>query len=282
MRNSPSPRWGGLGRGGLSAKGTPYERRHPHPTLPHRGGGLRYRPRPPRAADEARHRFPRLRGRDARRGDELDFGAQPRLRALQCRRVRGDRLRGDDARPARHRDRRDEEAHAKAVRRQPHHHAPDDLRADRRLRAARSHPRRPRRRPAAARRDRPDQGQWRQIDLLRPGAGAGEEADPLGRRRAGDRGDGGGRPYRPGLDLGARPGDIAAARRRAADLRRRRHRPWRADRRLSGDGRGRRPIGHPLRLRATNASPIPISRRRSSAPRRATRSPRSRSTRGCR
>ena len=67
-----------------------------------------------------------------------------------------------------------------------------------------------------------------------------------------------------------------------ADLRRRRHRPWRADRRLSRNGRGRRAARHPLRLRHTNASPIPISRRPSSAPRRATRSPRCRSIRGCR
>ena len=169
-----------------------------------------------------------------------------------------------------------------AVRRQPDHHAPDALRADRRLRAARGQPCRPRRRAAAGRRDRPDQGQWREADLLRPGAGAGQEADPLGRRRAGHRGDGGGRPYRPGLDLGARPGNPAAARRRGADLRRRRHRPWRADRRLSRNGRGGRPARHPLRLRAPNASPIPISRRPSSAPRRATRSPACRSTRACR
>ena len=42
-----------------------------------------------------------------------------------------------------------------AVRRQPHHHAPDAHRADRRLRAPRGQPRRPRRRPAAGRRDRP-------------------------------------------------------------------------------------------------------------------------------
>ena len=87
-------------------------------------------------ADEARHRLPRLRGRGAGRRDELDLGAPSRLRSVQCRRVRRDRLRSDDARSARHRDRRDEEAHRQAVRRQPDHHAPDALRADRRLRAA--------------------------------------------------------------------------------------------------------------------------------------------------
>ena len=62
--------------------------------------------------------------------------AQPRLRHLQCRRVRRDRLRRDEPRTARHRDRRDQDAHRPAVRRQPHHHAPAAERADRRLRQA--------------------------------------------------------------------------------------------------------------------------------------------------
>ena len=114
----------------------------------------------------------------------------------------------------------------------------------------RGEPRRPRRRPAARRaRSTRIKGNGAKLICFAPAFVAGQEADPLGRRCAGHRGDGGGRPYRPGLDLGARPGDLAAARRRGADLRRRRHRPWRADRRLSGDGRGRRPARHPLRLR---------------------------------
>ena len=50
-------------------------------------GDIGHRPRPPQAADAARHRFPRLRGRDPRRRDELDLGAQPRLGPLQCRRA---------------------------------------------------------------------------------------------------------------------------------------------------------------------------------------------------
>ena len=45
-----------------------------------------------------------------------------------------------------------------AVRRQPDHHAPAAVRADRRLRQARRRPCRARRRPAAGRRDRADQG----------------------------------------------------------------------------------------------------------------------------
>ena len=65
-------------------------------------------------------------------------------------------------------------------------------------------------------------------DLLRPGAGAGQAAGALRRRRAGHRGHGGGRPYRPGLDHRAGPGD-PAAHPRGAGLRRRRHRPRRGD-----------------------------------------------------
>ncbi len=42
------------------------------------------------------------------------------------------------------------------------------------------------------------EGRRRQADLLHPGAGAGQAAGPHGRRRAGDRGHGGRRPYRPG------------------------------------------------------------------------------------
>ena len=48
-----------------------------------------------------------------------------------------------------------------------------------------------------------------QGDLLCADAGAGQEADPFGRRRAGDRGDGGGRPYRAGVDGRAGAGDAA-------------------------------------------------------------------------
>ena len=147
------------------------------------------------------------------------------------------------------------------------------------------HQRRPcraRRRAAAGRRDRADQGERREADLLRAGARAGEEADALGRRRAGDRGHGGRRPYRPGLDLGPGAGDPAQRRQGHSGVRRRRDRPRRGDRRLSRNGRGRRPARHALRLRARDASPTPISRRRSSAPRPATRFPRCRSTRACR
>ena len=102
---------------------------------------------------------------------------------------------------------------------------------------------------AAGRRDRADQGQWRQADRLRARAGAGQEADALGRRRAGDRGDGGRRPYRPGLDQRAGAGNPAPRRGRHPGVRRRRHRPRRGDRRLSRNGRGRRAARHPLRLR---------------------------------
>ncbi len=141
------------------------------------------------------------------------------------------------------------QAHRQAVRRQPHHHAPAIERADRRLRQAPGHPCRARRRASAGRRDRSDQGQRRQADLLRPGARAGQETDALGRRRLGDRGDGGRRPYRPGLDLGPGAGNPAARRARHPGVRRRRDRPRRSDRGLSRNGRGRGPARHPLRLR---------------------------------
>ena len=58
--------------------------------------------------------------------------------------------------------------------------------------------------PAASRRAGRSSGSRRsgaKLIGLRARAGAGEEADALGRRRAGDRGHGGRRPYRPGLDL---------------------------------------------------------------------------------
>ena len=76
----------------------------------------------------------------------------------------------------------------------------------------RGRPCRPRRRPAAGRGDRADQVQWRQARLLCPGARASQEADALGRRRAGDRRDGGRRPHRPGLDLRAGAGNPACRR----------------------------------------------------------------------
>ena len=105
------------------------------------------------------------------------------------------------------------------------------------------------------RRDRADQGGRRQAGLLRPGAGAGEEADALGRRRVGHRGHGGGRPHRPGLDLGPRAGDPAQRQQGHPGVRRRRDRPRRGDRRLPGDGRGRGPARHPLRLRQRKHRP---------------------------
>src|SRR5205085_2489224 len=37
---SPSPRWGGPGWGGLGERAGRIRERHPHPTLPHQGGGL--------------------------------------------------------------------------------------------------------------------------------------------------------------------------------------------------------------------------------------------------
>ncbi len=91
--------------------------------------------------------------------------------------------------------------------------------------------------------------QRRQADRLRPRAGTGQEADPLGRRRAGDRGDGGRRPYRPGLDQRAGAGNPAPCRGRHSGVRRRRDRPRRGDRGLSRNGRGRGPARHALRLR---------------------------------
>jgi hypothetical protein len=71
-------------------------------------------------------------------------------------------------------------------------------------------------------------------------------------------------------------------RRTAAGVRRRRHWPWRGDRRLSRNGRGRRPARHAFRDAPPNRLHIPISRRPSSAPRRAMRWPVSRSIRACR
>ena len=106
--------------------------------------------------------------------------------------------------------------------------------------------------PAAFRRAARSSGSraWRQADRLRARAGAGQEADALGRRRAGDRGHGGRRPHRPGVDQRAGAGNPAARRRRHPGVRRRRDRPRRGDRRLSRNGRGRGPARHPLRLRA--------------------------------
>ena len=146
----------------------------------------------------------------------------------------------------------------------------------------RCRPCRARGRAAAGGQHRRDQGQRRQADLLRAGAGAGQEADPLGRRCAGGRGDGGRRPYRPGLDQRAGAGNPARSRRAGAGVRRRRDRARRGDRRLSRHGRGGRPARHALRLRDRKHRASPISRRRSSAPRRATRSPACRSIRACR
>ena len=175
--------------------------------------------------------------------------AQSRRRDLQRRRVRADRVRGDDAGIARCRDRRDQGADDQAVRREPDHDAPDAVRADRGVREASGHACRARRRVAAQGVARGDQGDRRQGDLLRPRAEPCQETDPLGRRRAGGRGDGGRRAYRPGVDQRARAGNPARGRRAGAGVRRRRDRPRRGDQRLSRHGRGGRPARHALRLR---------------------------------
>ena len=85
------------GAGGMSGEGMIAEPRAVH------GAG----PRPADGADAPRHRVPRLRHRDHGRRDELDLRAPSGLGHLQRRRLRGDRLRGDVARIARHRNRRD-------------------------------------------------------------------------------------------------------------------------------------------------------------------------------
>ena len=125
------------------------------------------------------------------------------------------------------------------------------MRADRRLREASGRPCRPRRRPAAGRRDRRGSRRaGREADLLRAGAGARQEADPLGRRRAGHRGHGSRRPYRPGLDLGAGAGN--PARRRRARFRCSSPAASAAARLIAGYlemGAVGRPARHPLRLR---------------------------------
>ena len=73
---------------------------------------LDHRPRPPRRLMKRGTDF--LGCEVAILGGAMSWISERNLvsRSVQCRRVRGDRLRGDDARPARHRDRRDEEAHA--------------------------------------------------------------------------------------------------------------------------------------------------------------------------
>ena len=185
--------------------------------------------------------------------------------------------------PARHRDRRDQEAHRQAVRRQSDHHAPAAVRADRRLRQAQvSHVVLAGGLPPGGAIDR-IKGSGAKLICFRAGAGAGQEADALGRRRAGDRGDGGRRPYRPGVDQRAGAGDPAARRRTTSRC----SSP-------AGSAAARRSpaylemgaVGVQLGTRFVcahrDASPTPTSRRRSSAPRRATRSPRCRSTRACR
>ncbi|CAA9502546.1 MAG: Enoyl-[acyl-carrier-protein] reductase [FMN], partial [uncultured Sphingomonadaceae bacterium] len=206
-------------------------------------------PRPAEQSHGARHRLPWLPSRADGRRDELGVRAPPRRRDLERGCLRCARLRGYDARAARQRDQGDQGAHRAAVRRQPDHHAPAALRADRRLRPPWRRVHRARRRPAARRRDRANQGGGCEARLLRSRAQPRQAADPLQGRRPGDRGHGGGRPHRPGVYLRARPGDPAGGRGRHPRVRRRRHRPRRGDRRISGDGRGGRPARHPLRLR---------------------------------
>ena len=92
------------------------------------------------------------------------------------------------------------------------------------------------------------EGQRRQGGLLRAQPRRRPQAGAQRGRRARHRGHGGGRPYRPGLDLGPGPGD-PAARARGAGLRRRRDRPRRHGGGLSQHGGGGRADGHRLRLR---------------------------------
>ena len=159
---------------------------------------------------------------------------------------------------------------------------PQLVRADRRLREASGRPCRAGRRPSAGRRDRPDQDERRQADGLRARARAGEEIDALRRRRAGDR----------------------RAWRRAATSVRSRPRCWRRKSCpdvskdipvfvAGGIGRGEAiaaylemgAVGVQLGTRfvcADESIAHRTSRRRSSAPPRAMRSPACRSIRGCR
>ena len=73
-------------------------------------------------------------------------------------------------------------------------------RADRCLPRSQGRPCRARRRHSAGGRHAAGEARRRQADVLRAGAGAGQEAGPLGRRCDRHRGQGGGRPYRPGVD----------------------------------------------------------------------------------
>ena len=75
------------------------------------------------------------------------------------------------------------------------------------LLGARGRPCRAGRRAAAARGDPAAQGGRYQGGLLRPLAGARQEAGPHRCRCAGDRGHGGRRPYRSSVDLRPGPGD---------------------------------------------------------------------------
>ena len=126
-----------------------------------------------------------------------------------------------DAGPAGGRDRRHPGADRPAVRREPDHHAPAAGRPDPGLPGGQGRPHRAGRRHPAGRRGARGQGRRREADRLRPGAGAGEAAGPLGRRCAGDRGLRGRRPYRPGVADRAGAGDPAAYP-RGAGVRRRR------------------------------------------------------------
>ena len=101
---------------------------------------------------------------------------------------------------------------------------------------------------AGSRHHRAGQGRWRQALVLRPEPRRRQAPGARGRRCADHRRHGGRRPHRPGGDQRARPGDPAAPA-RGAGVRRRRHRPWRGDRRLSAHGRRRLPDGHALRVR---------------------------------
>ena len=202
-----------------------------------------------RRTDAPRRRFPRQRNRDSVRRDELGFRTQSGGRDQQWRRVWRDRLRGDDARTARYRNRRDQGAHCQALWREPYHHASAAVRSDRGLRPAQCQPCRARGWPAAQGQRGGDQANWREGHLLCPHAGAWQEAAAFRRRCAGDRGERGGRPYRACLHIGAGAGNPARTERGQSGVRRGRHRQWRDDRRLSGNGRGGRAIGHPLCLR---------------------------------
>lgn len=129
-------------------------------------------------------------------------------------------LRLHDPRPSGCRNRGDQGNNLQAVRRQSDHHAPGDRCADRCLRQPRRQPRRAGRWTAEFRLDQADQGQRFESHLLLARSGAGQAADPLGRRCAGGRRRGSGRSHRTGFNQRAGAGNSAGNQRRAGVRRR--------------------------------------------------------------